>query len=75
MIDYKVFLVSFAVGILFVYVLLPQQKVIMIYPNPENAKKMTVKDYNDACFSYTPKEVACPKDDRQIKKYPIGETH
>ena len=70
-IDYKVFLISFAIGLLFVYVLMPQQRVIMIYPNPENVKKMTIKDFSNSCFSYTPKEVVCPKDESRIKKYNI----
>ena len=70
-ISLPVFLISFAVGLFFVYVLGPKMKKILIYPSPENVDKVLFKDNADNCFYYKPVEVSCPSDESKITSIPI----
>ena len=65
------FLISFAVGIFFIYILGPDMKNILIYPNPDNVDKILFKDNADSCFYYKQTEVKCPEDKSQISSVPI----
>jgi hypothetical protein len=65
------FLISFAVGIFFVYILGPEMKTIYIYPTPENVDNVLFKDKGDNCFYFKPEEVDCPSDKSLISKIPI----
>ena len=66
-----VFLISFAVGIFFIYILGPEMKTIMVYPTPENVDKILFKDKADNCFYFEETEVECPRDDSLISRIPI----
>ena len=70
-ISLPVFLISFAIGIFFVYILGPEIKHIYIYPSPENVDKVLFKDKADNCFYFEEKTVACPKDESLISSIPI----
>jgi hypothetical protein len=70
-ISLPVFLISFAVGIFFVYILGPEMKTVYIYPSPENVEKVLFKDNADNCFYFKPVEVKCPKDKSLISAVPI----
>jgi hypothetical protein len=70
-ISFPIFLVSFAIGIFFVYIYGPEMKTIYIYPSPENIDKYLFKDKADNCFSFVAKEVECPKYDFMISKIPV----
>lgn len=70
-ISLPVFLVSFAIGIFFIYILGPEMKTIYIYPTPENVDKVLFKDKADNCFYLKPEEVKCPKDESLISDIPI----
>ena len=48
----KYFLVSFAVGILIVYLIVPKPKVVVKFPNPNNADTLTYKDSNGQCYKF-----------------------
>jgi hypothetical protein len=66
-----IFLISFAVGIFFIYILGPEMKTIMVYPTPENVDKILFKDKADNCFSFEETEVECPSDESLISQIPI----
>jgi hypothetical protein len=65
------FLISFAIGLLFVYILGPEMKTIYIYPTPENVDKILFKDKADNCFQFVEEMVECPKDKSKISVIPI----
>jgi hypothetical protein len=69
-INLYVFLVSFAIGLFFVYIYGPDMKTIYIYPSPENVDKIIFKDKADNCFGFEPVEVECPKDKSLINEIP-----
>jgi hypothetical protein len=66
-----IFLISFAVGIFFIYILGPEMKTIMVYPTPENVDKILFKDKADNCFSFEETEVECPINESLISQIPI----
>jgi hypothetical protein len=70
-ISIPIFLLSFAVGLFFIYVLGPEMKTIYIYPSPENVDKVLFKDKAENCFYFEEQTVKCPKDESQISTIPI----
>ena len=43
---------SFALGMLIVYITSPPPREIMVYPTPENVKKLLYKDKAEQCFEF-----------------------
>ena len=72
-ISIPVFLISFAIGLFFIYILGPEMKDIFIYPSPETVNKVLFKDKADNCFYFEEEEVKCPNDKSQILSLPIQE--
>jgi hypothetical protein len=70
-ISMPIFLLSFAIGLFFIYVLGPEMKTIYIYPSPENIDKVLFKDKANNCFQFDEQIVNCPKDQSLISKIPI----
>jgi hypothetical protein len=64
-------MLSFAIGLFFVYILGPEQKTIIMYPTPENYMKTQYKDNANNCFEIKPVEVQCPFNTLAIKTIPI----
>jgi hypothetical protein len=70
-ISFPTFLISFAIGLFFTYILGPEIKTIFIYPSPENVDKILFKDKADNCFYFDQNEVKCPSNNSLISKIPI----
>jgi len=70
-ISIPIFLISFVIGLFFVYILGPEMKTVYIYPSPENVNKVLFKDKAENCFTFEQEEVDCPEDDNLISKIPI----
>jgi hypothetical protein len=70
-ISIPVFLISFAIGIFIVYTLGPENRIIYVYPSPENIEKILYKDMANNCFYFEKEEVKCPNDESKISKTPL----
>jgi hypothetical protein len=70
-INFPIFLISFCIGVFFVYVTMPDMRKIYVYPTPENVAVLQYRDNTGSCFEFTQKEVACPRDESKIKKIPV----
>ena len=66
-----VFLISFTIGLFFIYILGPEMKTIYVYPSPENVDKMLFKDKAENCFYFEQERVECPKDKNSIFQIPM----
>lgn len=65
------FILSFAIGVFFVYTTMPDQQTIMVYPTPDNIDHIQYKDKADNCFSFKQTKEKCPSDLSSIFKTPI----
>jgi len=70
-ISIPIFLVSFAIGLFFIYVLGPEIKTVYIYPTPESVDKVLFKDKAENCFYFQEEDVKCPKNEALISNIPI----
>ena len=70
-ISIKVFLISLALGLLFVYLSNPTPTVIYVYPTPDNVDRVQYKDKASNCFKFKSEEVKCPVDRNLIKTIPV----
>jgi len=70
-ISIPVFLISFAIGLFFIYVLGPEMKIVYIYPSPETVGKVLLKDKADNCFYFEEHVVECPTNESEISSIPI----
>ena len=70
-INIPAFLVSLAIGLMFVYLFQPELSVIYVYPTPDNQEKIQYKDKAGNCFKFNSEEVKCPYDKTTIKNIPI----
>ena len=72
-INFPAFLISLAIGLLFVYLTEPQHKVVYVYPTPENVGNIEYRDKANNCFEYKMEDVVCPSDKSKIKTVPMQE--
>lgn len=65
LINVKAFLISFAVGLLYIYLTDDYKKVIIVYPTPMNKDKKVYVDKANNCFKYNLTDTKCSsnKDD------------
>ena len=70
-INIPIFIISFAIGLFFVYVLGPEIKTIYMYPSPSNYLKTQYKDDSNQCFQFKPVEIECPTNPFEIKTVPV----
>lgn len=69
--NWPIFLISFAVGILYIYMMHPPPKIVLKFPSPYNAGKVIYKDKADECFVFDAEKVQCPKNASQVRKQPV----
>lgn len=70
-INIPVFIISFALGLFVVYITAIDNKIVYVYPTPENQELMLYRDKANQCFAFEQKEVTCPSNPLEISKIPI----
>ena len=70
-IDTFYFLVSFGIGVFLSYLWAPEPQIVIQYPTPENAGKITYQDDAGVCYRYKAVETSCPADKEKIKNLNI----
>lgn len=68
-IDPLIFLIALCIGLFYTYLTTPYPQVIIKYPTPFNAGKVTYVDNNNVCYKYQIEKVTCPRDPSKIKTY------
>jgi len=71
-VNISVFIISFAIGCLFVYLFQEDKRVVYVYPTPESVDLLQYRDPTGNCFHFKQTEVKCPADS-QIAKMPVQE--
>jgi|TARA_B110000008_G_C16972428_1_gene564473 hypothetical protein len=74
-ISLPIFLISLSVGLFINYITDPNTKTVFVYPTPDNYDKIQYKGKNDTCFGFTPQEVKCPTNEKEIESYTVEERH
>lgn len=57
--NYVSFFIAFALGIFYVYISAPKQRVVIKYPTPYNADKIYYQNDDNVCYKYKVQEVKC----------------
>jgi hypothetical protein len=70
-ISIPIFILSFIVGIICIFIFGPETKTVRVYPTPDNYKDLIYKDNANQCFSLFPVDVKCPADINEIQDIPI----
>ena len=65
-----IFIVSLAIGILFVFLTNPDKRKIFVYPSPDNVNNVQYKDSTGACFEFKETKIKCPENEKDISKVP-----
>ncbi len=61
-INFRIFFISFAIGVFYIYISDDYKKVIVLHPTPDNIDQYQYRDKSDNCFSYEMKDITCPTD-------------
>ena len=69
--SFPTFIISFIIGIIFVYLNEKPSKIIYVYPTPDNIHQIEYIDKANNCFEYIAQEVNCPNDINKITLIPI----
>jgi len=69
--NFTVFIISLALGLLFVYLSNPDAKKIIVYPTPDNEEEIQYKDLTGNCFKAKSSVVQCPSDSSKIFSIPL----
>lgn len=65
-------IISFCIGILYVYISSPPPSVVMKFPSPFNAGKVVYKNKLDECYKYEYEKVECDKV-KKLQSQPVLE--
>ena len=68
---FSIFLISFVIAFLYVYIIGPERKEIVKYPTPFNSKNLIYRDNADNCFIYESKKVDCTKNPTKVIPQPV----
>jgi hypothetical protein len=69
-VNIPVFIISLAVGLLLVYLYVPEKRHIYVYPTPETVDLLEYRDQAGNCFHFKQTPVDCPKNPDDITRIP-----
>ena len=70
-INIPVFILSFAVGLFFVYLSSPNNKTVVVFPTPDNQEKIQYIDSIETCHKYVANETQCPSNKDDVIDYTV----
>jgi hypothetical protein len=70
-INVPVFILAVIIGIVVMYVTMPDTRKIFVYPSPENIDILQYRDKTGSCFTMKQTEIPCPKNEKDIAKIPV----
>jgi hypothetical protein len=70
-INVPVFIAGLVIGIIVMYVTMPDTRKIFVYPSPENIDILQYRDKTGSCFTMKQTEIPCPKNEKDIAKIPV----
>ena len=65
--------VSFCIGIGYIYIVTPPPTVIRKFPSPYNTKNLVYKDKDNGCYKYKHEKVSCNNTDASVVDQPVLE--
>ena len=69
-ISIPIVLLSLSIGLLYVYLVKPEETEIYVYPTPDNINLIQYKDKVDNCYEFESSEVVCPESG-DIEQIPV----
>ena len=70
-ISWPAFIVSFAIGVFYIYISLPQQRIVVVYPTQDNESHFNFRDKAHNCFRFEQEDKICPANDDALKTIPM----
>jgi len=70
-ISFKIFLVSFLIGLVFTYIIGPENKKVYVYPSQQTIDRAIFQDKANQCFLYKEESIECPINKDNISTIPI----
>jgi hypothetical protein len=70
-ISWPTFLLSFSIGVFFVYITQAAPTIVLVYPTPENIDRLQYKDKAENCYHYKAHLTECPKNVNSIHNIPV----
>lgn len=73
MLNAPAFITAFIVGVIICYYKSPPPQVVVKFPSPHTAGKVTYRDESDSCYRYNAEKKACPLDRSKVFEQPISD--
>ena len=70
-ISWPAFIISFAIGVFYIYISLPQQRIVVVYPTQDNESHFNFRDKAHNCFRFEQEDKICPANDDALKTIPM----
>ena len=74
LVHWPTFIASLAIGLFFVYMTNAGKQVIVVYPTPENVRRIQYKDRAGTCYNLQASKGQCPKNKSTVSKIPVQHT-
>ena len=70
-INLPLFIFSFVIGLILLYIFGPEKKIIYVYPTPFNQSKHQFRDNADTCYTFKSNKSSCPINPLSISTIPV----